>query len=166
MNKPVHELVYLLFYNLFMPDSRRIVLAALSGCSLVSRTKQMKIHLLQDSRFRPTSILTIMLIVMFKQVNGLATVKPSTLSLRRMKGGELWFPEKSRLLVEVELTDDVTGEIETAVDSSCQFTSSPYMIEFKNTAKYFKPGLRFVVKVQYSLEGILASQRLLEYCSF
>ncbi|XP_067056513.1 complement C3-like [Acropora muricata] len=79
--------------------------------------------------------------------NGVATIKASTLALRRMKGGSLWFPEKSRLLVDVELTETATGEKRMAVDSSCQFTSSPYMIEFKNTAKYFKPGLRFVVKV-------------------
>ncbi|KAK2565794.1 Complement C3 [Acropora cervicornis] len=79
--------------------------------------------------------------------HGFATIKASTLALRRMKGGSLWFPEKSRLLVDVELTETATGEKRMAVDSSCQFTSSPYMIEFKNTAKYFKPGLRFVVKV-------------------
>lgn len=79
--------------------------------------------------------------------DGFATIKASTLVLRRMKGGSLWFPEKSRLLVDVELTETATGEKRMAVDSSCQFTSSPYMIEFKNTAKYFKPGLRFVVKV-------------------
>ena len=97
--------------------------------------------------------------------HGFATIKASTLALRRMKGGSLWFPEKSRLLVDVELTETATGEKRMAVDSSCQFTSSPYMIEFKNTAKYFKPGLRFVVKVLYSLEGILASQWFLEYCS-
>lgn len=98
--------------------------------------------------------------VLFIQLHehGFATVKESTLTLRRMKGGSLWFPEKSRLLVDVEVTERATGEKGVAVDSSCQFTSSPYMIEFKNTAKYFKPGLRFVVKVLYSLEGILASQ--------
>ncbi|XP_015753158.1 PREDICTED: complement C3-like [Acropora digitifera] len=122
---------------------------ARSGCSLVSTTMQMKIHLSQDSRFRETSLLTITLMVLFIQLheNGFATIKANTLALRRMKGGSLWFPEKSRLLVDVELTETATGEKRMAVDSSCQFTSSPYMIEFKNTAKYFKPGLRFVVKV-------------------
>lgn len=135
-------------------------MAARSGRSLVSTTMQLKIHLSQDSRFRETSLLTITLMVLFIQLHehGFATIKASTLALRRMKGGSLWFPEKSRLLVDVELTETATGEKRMAVDSSCQFTSSPYMIEFKNTAKYFKPGLRFVVKVLYSLEGILASQ--------
>ena len=33
------------------------------------------------------------------------------------------------------------------MDNSCHFTSSPYLVEFKNTLKYFKPGLPFVVKV-------------------
>lgn len=61
--------------------------------------------------------------------------------------GDLWFPEKSRLLVEADVIEGATGNKETAVDNSCQFTSSPYLIKFKNTAKYFKPGLRLVVKV-------------------
>ena len=45
--------------------------------------------------------------------------------------------------------DKATGNKEIAVDNSCQFTSTPYLVEFKNTAKYFKPGLRYVVKVGF-----------------
>ena len=62
--------------------------------------------------------------------------------------GNLWFPEKGRLLIEADVIERATGNKESAVDKSCQFTSSPYLIQFKNTPKYFKPGLRYVVKVQ------------------
>ena len=61
--------------------------------------------------------------------------------------GDYWFPEKGRLLVEADVIERATGNKQSAVDKSCQFTSSPYLIEFKNTPKYFKPGLRYVVKV-------------------
>lgn len=61
--------------------------------------------------------------------------------------GDLWFPEKSRLQVRAEVIERATGNSATVVDTSCQFTSSPYLIQFKDTPKYFKPGLRFVVKV-------------------
>ena len=61
--------------------------------------------------------------------------------------GDYWFPEKGRLLVQADVIEQATGNKESAVDKSCQFTSSPYHVEFKNTPKYFKPGLRFVVKV-------------------
>ena len=61
--------------------------------------------------------------------------------------GNLWFPEKSRLQVQVDVIERATGNKESVLDNSCQFTSSPYLIEYKNTPKYFKPGLRYVVKV-------------------
>ena len=101
-------------------------MAARNGCSLVSTTMQLKIHLSQDSRFRETSLLTITLMVLLIQLHedGFATIKASTLVLRRMKGGSLWFPEKSRLLVDVELTETATGEKRMAVDSSCPLRST------------------------------------------
>ena len=59
------------------------------------------------------------------------------------------FPEKGRrrLQVQAEVIERATGNKEAALDNSCHFTSSPYLVEFKNTLKYFKPGLPFVVKV-------------------
>ena len=55
---------------------------------------------------------------------------------------------KEHTQVRAEVTERVTGNTATAVDTSCQFTSSLYVIQFKNTPKYFKPALRFVVKVK------------------
>ena len=59
------------------------------------------------------------------------------------------FPEKGRrrLQVQAAVIERATGNKETAVDNSCHFTSIPYLVEFKNTLKYFKPGFPFVVKV-------------------
>lgn len=64
--------------------------------------------------------------------------------------GNIWFPENSRLQVQADVIERVTGNKETAADKSCQFISSPYRITFKNTGKYFKPGLRFFFKVYLS----------------
>ena len=61
---------------------------------------------------------------------------------------DYWFPEKSRLLVQADVIERATGDKETAVDKSCQFTSSPYVVEIKDTLDYFKPGLPFAVKVK------------------
>lgn len=72
---------------------------------------------------------------------------PERIQLIRELPGDLWFPETGKLLVQADVIEQATGSKETAVDKSCQFTSSPYLIEYKNTQKYFKPGLRFVVKV-------------------
>ncbi|KAJ7334577.1 hypothetical protein OS493_014901 [Desmophyllum pertusum] len=73
--------------------------------------------------------------------SGVTTV-PERIQIIQDLPGDLWFPEKSRLLVEADVIEGATGNKETAVDNSCQFTSSPYLIKFINTAKYFKPGLR------------------------
>lgn len=62
--------------------------------------------------------------------------------------GNIWFPLKARLLVQVDVVEAVTGNKATVEDRTCQFTSSPYRIAFKNTPRYFKPGLRYVVKVR------------------
>lgn len=60
------------------------------------------------------------------------------------------FPEKGRrrLQVQAYVIERATGNKETVEDNSCLFTSSPYLVEFKNTLKYFKPGMPFVVKVE------------------
>ena len=78
--------------------------------------------------------------------SGITTV-PQRIQIIQELPGDYWFPEKGRLLVEADVIEQATGNKESAVDNSCQFTSSPYLIEFKNTPKYFKPGLRYVVKV-------------------
>ena len=84
----------------------------------------------------------------FTQLNssGVTTIQQKVQVIQELPGG-LWFPEKSRLQVQAEVIERATGNTATVVDTSCQFTSSPYLIQFKDTAKYFKPGLRFVVKV-------------------
>lgn len=61
--------------------------------------------------------------------------------------GIIWFPEKSRLQVQVEVIERATGSKESVVDNSCLFTSSPYVVEFRNTPNYFKPGFPFRAKV-------------------
>ena len=71
--------------------------------------------------------------------------------------GNIWFPEKSRLHVQVEVIERATGSKESAVDNSCLFTSSPYIVEFKNTPNYFKPGFPFRAKVWF---GKIAIGRL------
>lgn len=60
------------------------------------------------------------------------------------------FPEKGRrrLQVQADVIERATGNKETIVDNSCHFTSKPYLVDFKNTLKYFKPGFPFVVKVK------------------
>jgi len=78
--------------------------------------------------------------------SGITSLRGRVQSIRELPG-DLWFPEKSRLLVQADIIERATGNKERAVEKSCQFTSSPYLIKFKNTPKYFKPGLRYVVKV-------------------
>ena len=56
----------------------------------------------------------------------------------------------------MDVIERATGNKESAVDISCQFTSSPYLIEYINTPKYFKPGLRYVVKVFYCGSHLLS----------
>ena len=60
------------------------------------------------------------------------------------------FPEKGRRRIQVQayVIERATGNKETVEDNSCLFTSSPYLVEFKDTLKYFKPGMPFVVKVE------------------
>ncbi|KAM7441116.1 hypothetical protein ABFA07_009760 [Porites harrisoni] len=78
--------------------------------------------------------------------SGVTTLTEQLQSIRDLPGN-LWFPENSRLQVQADVIARATGNKETAVDKSCQFISSPYLIKFKNTGKYFKPGLRFAAKV-------------------
>lgn len=56
----------------------------------------------------------------------------------------------------MDVIERATGNKESAVDISCQFTSSPYLVEYINTPKYFKPGLRYVVKVFYCGSHLLS----------
>lgn len=60
------------------------------------------------------------------------------------------FPERGRrrLQVQADVIERATGNKETVVDNSCHFTSKPYLVDFKNTLKYFKPGFPFVAKVK------------------
>lgn len=62
--------------------------------------------------------------------------------------GNLWFPEGGRLQIEADVIETATGNTESAVDNSVHFTSTPYRIKYKNTAKNFKPGLPFIVRVE------------------
>ncbi|XP_027048067.1 ophiophagus venom factor-like [Pocillopora damicornis] len=77
--------------------------------------------------------------------SGVTTV-PRRIQMIRDLPGNIWFPLKARLLVQVDVVEAVTGNKATVEDRTCQFTSSPYRIAFKNTPRYFKPGLRYVVK--------------------
>ncbi|XP_031574492.1 complement C3-like isoform X2 [Actinia tenebrosa] len=61
--------------------------------------------------------------------------------------GNIWFPEGRRLEVEADVTESSTGITEHAIENSIFFSSSKYRIKFYKTAKYFKPGLPFSVKV-------------------
>ncbi|KAL9988942.1 hypothetical protein ACROYT_G003438 [Oculina patagonica] len=79
--------------------------------------------------------------------SGVTSIPQRIQVIRDIEGGVYWFPEMSRLVVQADVIERATGNKETVVDKTCQFTSSPYLIQFKNTPKYFKPGLRFVVKV-------------------
>ncbi|CAH3019175.1 unnamed protein product [Porites evermanni] len=80
--------------------------------------------------------------------SGVTTFRQRVQVIKQLPG--IWFPEKGRLQVKVDVIERATGNKESAEDRSCQFTSSPYLIEYINTPKYFKPGLRYVVKVKVS----------------
>ena len=96
----------------------------------------------------PTCTLSKHILFSFDKLHrsGITSLRGRVQSIRELPG-DLWFPEKSRLLVQADIIERATGNKERAVEKSCQFTSSPYLIKFKNTPKYFKPGLRYVVKV-------------------
>ncbi|KAL9988941.1 hypothetical protein ACROYT_G003437 [Oculina patagonica] len=78
--------------------------------------------------------------------SGAATIEEPVNSIHDLPG-YLWFPENWCLLVQADVVERATGNRESVVDKSYPFKSSPYLIQFKNTPKYFKPGLPFVVKV-------------------
>ncbi|XP_064639161.1 A.superbus venom factor 1-like isoform X2 [Lineus longissimus] len=56
-------------------------------------------------------------------------------------------PEGTRLLIKVTVTEAATGKREQGSDSSAIFVTSPYVISYERTPRYFKPGLSFKVKV-------------------
>lgn len=60
---------------------------------------------------------------------------------------KIWFPEGHRLEIEAAITERSTGITERAIDNSILFTTSPYRIKFINTARYFRPGMPFPIKV-------------------
>lgn len=91
-----------------------------------------------------------------KLIRGVATIEKKADILQDLPEG-FCFPERCRLLVQADVIEQATGNKQSLVDKSCQFTSSPYVIEFKNTPKYFKPGLPFVVKVKSSLGDPVAN---------
>ena len=45
------------------------------------------------------------------------------------------------------MIEKTTGKKESAIDNGIYFVKSPFKIEHKATAEYFKPALPFMVKV-------------------
>lgn len=58
-----------------------------------------------------------------------------------------WFPDGRRLQVEADVIEKSSGKKESAIDNGIYFVKSPFTIEHKPTAEYFKPALPFLVKV-------------------
>lgn len=58
-----------------------------------------------------------------------------------------WFPDGRRLQVEADVIEKTSGKKESAIDNGIYFVESPFKIEHKATAEYFKPALPFLVKV-------------------
>ncbi|XP_078346612.1 venom factor-like [Oculina patagonica] len=58
-----------------------------------------------------------------------------------------WFPDGRRLQVEADVIEKTSGKKESAIDNGIYFVKSPFKIEHKATAEYFKPALPFMVKV-------------------
>ena len=46
------------------------------------------------------------------------------------------------------MIEKTSGKKESAIDNGIYFVKSPFKIEHKATAEYFKPALPFMVKVQ------------------
>ena len=46
------------------------------------------------------------------------------------------------------MIEKISGKKESAIDNGIYFVKSPFKIEHKATAEYFKPALPFMVKVQ------------------
>ncbi|KAJ7360397.1 hypothetical protein OS493_017030 [Desmophyllum pertusum] len=61
--------------------------------------------------------------------------------------GLAWFPDGRRLQVEADVIEKTSGKKESAIDNGIYFVESPFKIEHKATAEYFKPALPFLVKV-------------------
>ena len=58
-----------------------------------------------------------------------------------------WFPDGRRLQVEADVIEKTSGKKESVIDNGIYFVKSPFKIEHKATAEYFKPALPFMVKV-------------------
>lgn len=98
-------------------------------------------HFWASSQFEFISLLFFQL-----DTSGNTTLTQKVQTIKEVQG-IIWFPEKSRLQVQVEVIERATGSKESVVDNSCLFTSSPYVVEFRNTPNYFKPGFPFRAKV-------------------
>ena len=64
-----------------------------------------------------------------------------------MRNHSTWFPEGSRLYLEVSVTETGTGEKRQAVAIDTFFANPYYKIDFSGSKKYFKPGFPYSVKV-------------------
>ena len=47
------------------------------------------------------------------------------------------------------MVEKTSGKKESAIDNGIYFVKSPFTIEHKTTAEYFKPALPFLVKVRH-----------------
>ena len=66
-----------------------------------------------------------------------------------------WFEEYvgSRLHIQARVTEDSSGLIESANNTQMMFVRSPYVIDYKHTARFFKRNLPFEVKVILHFNG-------------
>jgi hypothetical protein len=81
--------------------------------------------------------------------------------LDRVHFGNRWFPEAgSRLIVTAAVTETASGNQESETEMSV-FVNSPYVFSFKNTMKYFKPGLSGPFKVRGIINQILLGNKLI-----
>ncbi|PFX30398.1 Complement C3 [Stylophora pistillata] len=58
-----------------------------------------------------------------------------------------WFPDGRRLQIEADVVEKTSGKKESAIDNGIYFVKSPFRIDHKATAEFFKPALPFLVKV-------------------
>ena len=64
-------------------------------------------------------------------------------------GQEYQFPQLEGAILHVEATvrETYTGKSQTTIGRNTVFASSPYVVKFPRSSKYFKPGLPYVVRV-------------------
>ena len=64
-----------------------------------------------------------------------------------MRSHSAWFPDGSRLYLEVNVTEAGTGEKRQAVAMDTFFANPYYKIGFSGSKKYFKPGFPYTLGV-------------------